>query len=128
MKETMQTQLKLSDLNRRQLRYICFRLQTEATGGVKALPEDTGPMLLVSEIKSNYEEQDDFGGWNNFAKTWDIDVKSPLVAVLRTSSIYTDWNKVLKAEAKELPTTPAATPTVVSNSILPKKSPKKKRK
>lgn len=102
-KETTATQLKMKDLTRRQIRYICFRLQTEAEGGNKALTEKTGVMSLVGKVKAHMESQDDFGGWKMFAKTWDVDEKSPLVVVKRTSSIYTDWNNVLKKGAKDFP-------------------------
>ena len=85
------------------MRYILFRLQTEATGGAKAKEEKTGIMKFVEKIREHFEEQDDFGGWEKFAKTWDVDDKSHLVAVKRNSSIQTEWNKILKDEAKELP-------------------------
>ncbi|MDD5416190.1 MAG: hypothetical protein PHE48_04275 [Candidatus Daviesbacteria bacterium] len=94
---------KNEDLTRRQIRYLCFRLQTEIEGGNKATREETGLMSFVDRIKEHMEQQEDFGGWNMFAKTWDVDEKSPLVVVKRTSSIYSDWNKILKEEAKELP-------------------------
>lgn len=98
---------KLDDLTRRNIRYILFRLQTEAAGGAKAKEEKTGIMKLVGKIREHFEEQEDFGGWEKFAKTWDVDEKSPLVATKRNSSIQTEWNKILKAEAKELPASPA---------------------
>lgn len=93
----------MDKLTKRQIRYLCFRLQTEVEGGNKATNEETGPMSFIDKIKEHMEEQEDFGGWNMFAKTWDVDEKSPLVVVKRTSSIYSDWNKILKEEAKELP-------------------------
>ncbi len=103
MKGTTQIQFKIKDLARRQVRYICFRLQTEAEGSNRAAPEITGIMSLVNEIKEHMEMQDDFGGWKMFAKTWDVDEKSPLVVIKRNSSIYTEWNKILKQQAKDLP-------------------------
>lgn len=99
----MPTQSNLDTLNKRQVRYLCFRLQTEALGGSKATKEKNGIMSFVDEIKDHMESQDDFGGWPKFAKTWDVDEKSPLVTVKRSSSIQTEWNKVLREEAKELP-------------------------
>jgi hypothetical protein len=128
MSETTPTQLKLSDLNRRQIRYICFRLQTEATGGHPATKEKTGLMSLVEDVKKNYEEQAEFGGWANFAKTWDVDNKAVLVAVLRTSSIYTDWNKVLKEETKELPPEPITKEIPVTEQLQPTPPPEKKKR
>lgn len=124
-KETTQTQLKITDLTRRQIRYICFRLQTQAEeGGPVASGNESGPMSLVHEIKKHMESQDDFGEWKMFAKTWDVDEKSPLVVVKRTSSIYTNWNNVLKKGAKDLPIPPQTTkiielPEVASAEVLP---------
>lgn len=111
-KETTRTQLNIEDLTRRQIRYICFRLQTEAGGGSAAASEEQGIMQYVDLVKKHIESQDDFGGWKMFAKTWDVDEKSPLVVVKRTSSIYSDWNNVMKKEAKDLPVTPQTTKIV----------------
>jgi hypothetical protein len=72
-------------------------------GGNDAKKEKKGIMQYVDEIRKHMEEQDDFGGWEKFAKTWDVDEKSPLVALKRTSSIQTEWNKALREEAKGLP-------------------------
>lgn len=105
MKETTPTQHNMDKLTRRNIRYICFRLQTEATGGTKAEKEDEGIMQFVDEVRGHMEEQEDFDGWNNFGKTWDVGEKSFLVAVLRKSSIQSEWDKVLKDEAKPLPGT-----------------------
>lgn len=99
----------MKDLTRRQIRYLCFRLQTEAEGGNKATPEKNGIMSLVGKVKEHMESQDDFGGWKMFAKTWDVDEKSPMVIVKRTSSIYTDWNNVLKKGARDFPQASQAT-------------------
>jgi len=101
----------MNDLTRRNIRYICFRLQTEAEGGNKATPEETGIMSHIDEIKEQMEAQEEFGGWKKFGKTWDIDEKAKLVAVNRTSSLQTEWNKVLKKEAKDLPTVHTASST-----------------
>ena len=95
----------MDELTRRQIRYICFRLQIEAEGGNKA-KKDNGPLKFIDEIKEHMETQADFGGWEKFGKTWDVDEKAPLVVVIRTSSIQTEWDKVVEAEAKELPVEP----------------------
>ena len=92
----------MDELTRRQIRYICFRLQIEAEGGNKA-KKDNGPLKFIDEIKEHIETQADFGGWEKFGKTWDVDGKAPLVVVIRTSSIQTEWNKIVETEAKELP-------------------------
>ena len=93
----------MDKLTRRQIRYLCFRIQTGATGGAKAKAEKEGPMQYVDEVKKHMESQDDFGGWDKFAKTWDVDEKAYLVVVLRKSSIQSNWNRTLKEEAKEFP-------------------------
>lgn len=93
----------MNDLTRRNIRYICFRLQTEAEGGPKAKREKAGVMSHVDKIKKQMESQEEFDGWKKFAKTWDVGEKAKLVAVNRTSSIQSNWNKVLKKQAKELP-------------------------
>lgn len=112
--------IKFDDLTRRNIRYIAFRLQTETAGGAKAKKEKEGIMQFVEKIKSHMEEQEDFGGWDKFAKTWDVDEKSPMVAVKRNSSIHTEWNKVLKAEAKELPGKEAASETAPALATTPR--------
>jgi len=95
----------MDELTRRQIRYICFRLQIEAEGGNKA-KKDNGPLKFIDEIREHMETQSEFGGWEKFGKTWDVDGKAPLVVVIRTSSIQTEWDKVVEAEAKELPVEP----------------------
>ena len=95
----------MDELTRRKIRYICFRLQIEAEGGNKA-KKDNGPLKFIDEIKEHMETQADFVGWEKFGKTWDVDEKAPLVVVIRTSSIQTEWDKVVEAEAKELPVEP----------------------
>ncbi|MFZ2202243.1 MAG: hypothetical protein WAV56_02490 [Microgenomates group bacterium] len=97
---------KIEDLTRHEIRYLCFRLQTEADGGNPATKESEGILSLVDRIKDHFEDQDDFGGWRNFAKTWDVDHKSYLVAVKRVSSIHSEWNHVLKKQTHDLPTAP----------------------
>lgn len=97
----------MNNLTRHDVRYICFRLQTEAEGGAKAKLEKTGVMSYVDKIKKQMESQEEFGGWKKFAKTWDVDEKAKLVAINRTSSIQSDWNKILKKQAKDLPIVPS---------------------
>ena len=92
----------MDELTRRQIRYICFRLQIEAEGGNKA-KKDNGPLKFIDEIKEHMETQDNFGGWEKFAQTWDVDEKSPLVVVNRTMSIQSEWNKIVEKEARDLP-------------------------
>ena len=103
----------MKDLTRRQIRYICFRLQIEADGGNKAKKDDLH-LKFVDEVKEHMEGQADFGGWLKFGKTWDVDEKAPLVVVLRSSSIQSEWNKVLLNEARELPKPPEETAIIGS--------------
>ncbi len=112
----------MKDLTRRNIRYICFRLQTEAEGGASATPEETGIMSYVDEVKEHLESQAEFGGWKKFAKTWDVDEKAQLVAVNRSSSIQSDWNNVLKKAAKLLPVVKKKQESHEVAAILPTKS------
>jgi hypothetical protein len=88
----------MEELTRRQVRYICFRLLQEADGGNKAKG-----IKFLDEVKDHLEDEENFGGWDKFGKTWDVDEKAPLVAVLRKTSIASEWTKVLKKEAHDLP-------------------------
>ena len=93
----------MDKLTRREIRYVCFRLQTEADGGAVALVADSGPMLFVHEIEAHMMKQDGFDNWANFAKTWDVGALAPLVVVIRNMGIQSEWAEVLKAEAKPWP-------------------------
>jgi len=93
----------MNNLTRRNIRYICFRLQTEASGGDASI--GNGIMTHAKEIKKHMESQSNFGGWKNFGITWDVDNKAFLVVVLLTKSIESEWNIVVESEAKELPKT-----------------------
>lgn len=93
----------MEELTRRNIRYICFRIQTALGGGAKIDKDENGIMQYAEDIKKHMESQEDFGGWDRFGKTWDADDKSPLVIVARTSSIQSQWNTILKEEVKELP-------------------------
>lgn len=106
----------MDQLTRRNIRYICFRIQAEVSGGVTAPIEPTGIMQHVEEVKAHLEEQDGFGGWNRFGVTWDVDEKYPLVVVGRKSSIQTEWKKTLEKNAKDLPTPDTNTPTLLTKS------------
>jgi hypothetical protein len=86
----------MDTLTRRQVRYLCFRLQNEADGGNKAPKE-------AKELKGHMESQSDFGGWSNFTRTWDVDEKAHLVVVTLRRSQLDDWNSVLAKNARDLP-------------------------
>ena len=93
----------MEKLTRRNVRYICFRIQNQEKGGVKPPFNEKGIMEHMQEIKDHMEGQEDFGGWAKFAITWDVDEKSYFVIVKRKSSIYSEWNRVVDKEAKDLP-------------------------
>jgi hypothetical protein len=95
--------IDLEKLSRRQIRYICFRLQNEAGGGAVATPNGNISQDAIETVKKHMEFQEGFGGWERFGKTWDVDEGSTLVVVRLKSSIYSDWNKILRDEAKDLP-------------------------
>lgn len=101
-KQSQENTKSMRDLTKRNIRYICFRLKDIADGGA---PMTSGGLMEYSdEVKSHMESQSDFGGWNNFGKTWDVDKKAFLVVVLRTSSIQSEWDKIVADEAQDLPT------------------------
>ncbi|MEX2010501.1 MAG: hypothetical protein WD874_01710 [Parcubacteria group bacterium] len=105
----------MDKLTRRNIRYICFRLKSEAQGGVKAVGD--GIMEHVEEVKEHMSEQADFGGWDKFGVTWDVDEKAYLVVVTLRRSHESAWNKVIARKAKDLPS--------AITDELPKEEPKK---
>lgn len=94
----------MDTLTRRQVRYICFRLKTAATGGESASGD--GFLEHADEIKDHFESQDDFDGWKQFGVTWDVGEKAHLVAVILKQSHASTWNRILKKEAKPFPSLP----------------------
>jgi hypothetical protein len=78
------------------VRYLCFRIQTEALGGAPAADIPEG-------FKEHYEMQNRFTGWKNFACNWDIDTENPKKVVYRKFTIYEEWNAVLRSVVPELP-------------------------
>jgi hypothetical protein len=91
----------MDKLTRRNIRYICFRIQTEVSGGEKVKEE--GILTHADEVKMHMESQSHFGGWDNFGVTWDVDEKAFLVVVLLKKSIESEWNEVVVKNAKEFP-------------------------
>lgn len=83
---------------KRQARYWCFRLKTEVEGG--ALAEGC-PALFKEYI----EELPGFGGWKNFAVTWDIEGSNPFKVYQRDFSVWEEWDAVMRRVAKPLPGT-----------------------
>lgn len=121
----------MEELTRKQVRYICFRLQTEKVGGAKASPTDSAVMSYVEEIKAHMESQIGFDGWENFTVTWDVGEKAYFVVRLLKRSAESVWNDVLEKEARDLPlvtngTTGISYMVTESSSTPPKKTRKRK--
>lgn len=91
----------MDNLTRRQLRYICFRIQSEVVDKVAMNRE--GVLIHAPDVREHMEEQEYFGGWDKFGKTWDVDEKAHFVIVPLKRSLESAWNKVIKKNAKPLP-------------------------
>ena len=72
----------------RKARYFCFRFQTALTGGQ---PIDNAP----AGFKEYIESQSGFFGWENFAKSWDIEGSNPFRIVPRLESVWDKWDSVM---------------------------------
>jgi hypothetical protein len=92
---------ELDKLSRREVRYWCFRFQTEIENGT---PADDAPKGL----KQKLEKQEHFRGWEEFAKSWDISsdqeviekegrrqkiYSKPLETEVRSSSVWEEWDR-----------------------------------
>jgi hypothetical protein len=88
----------LEHLTKREVRYICFRLLQEYDGG-----NDAVDIPFLDEVRVHLEKEEDFDGWINFGKTWDVSEKSPLVAVRRIKSIASEWNTEVEKTAIDFP-------------------------
>lgn len=91
----------MTSLTRSKIRYICFRLQSEKIDGIP-LSKD-GALKYAIDVKEHMEDQDYFGGWEKFGKTWDVDEKAPLVVIPLKKSLESEWNSILNKTAKPLP-------------------------
>lgn len=88
---------QILEMTRREVRYQCYRLRT-AADGIRAADEEAEP------IKRYFEKQPGFGGWKNFARTWDIGAEGNHNRV--TFKIHTEeqeWNLRVAALARPLP-------------------------
>lgn len=93
----------MENLTRKEIRYLCFRFLQEVDGGNPVIEEKDGIMSFAKEVKEHFEKEEDFDGWNHFGKTWDVSEKAPLVAVTRTRSLVSEWNKEVELTAKDFP-------------------------
>lgn len=88
----MPVETDLRDLSRRKVRYLLFRIQNG-----NPVSEDDG-------VKGHFESQDEFDGWHNFSKTWDVGAQGAWpeghwVARPRKRSVWTEWQELLGDQA-----------------------------
>jgi len=83
-------------LPRRKVRYWLFRFRTEAEGGPKATGAPRG-------MRKYFEEQEGFGGWIDFAVTWDVNPEEPLQIVPRRFSVWEEWDATLNMVLRDMP-------------------------
>ena len=101
-------------MNRKEIRYLLFRIRSEEEGVSKV-----GAKSLPKGFKKGFSTQKKFQGWNNFGVTWDVGGRepnednphedatsrepSPWVIVMRDESLDAEWNKVLTRVVVPLP-------------------------
>lgn len=81
---------------RHDIRYACFRMQTNTMGGSK-------PEKKHQTLAKKIEKLKGFEGWDNFAVTWDVSMVTPIVLVKRKWSVLEEWNQTLKRVTMQLP-------------------------
>lgn len=92
----------MNELGRRKVRYHCFRLRTEAEGGVAAdVPEGFSEHFENHPFWANAPFG--FHGWKMFGETWDVSETDQWQPVLRKFSIHQEWNATLRQVVPELP-------------------------
>jgi muconolactone delta-isomerase len=102
---------------RKQVRYMLYRIQTEALGGPAA--DDT------DNIKEKFESLPMFGGWRFFGITWDVAHDDPFRVVSRDHSVQDEWEAVV---ASKYPTVEPGTGRVVYPDIKVKAAVEKEAK
>ena len=85
---------ELRTLSRTKLRYRLYRIKNKN----EVDPKDG--------IREYFEGQDEFDGWHNFARTWDVGREGPWpnghwLAVKRLKSMEQEWNEVLARVAQD---------------------------
>lgn len=91
------TRKEIRAMPRSQVRYHLYRARTEEDGGCEC--EEA-----TEEIKNFYEKQKGFGGWNGFARTWDVGKEGDHhVIIERKETEEQEWNAVLMGLVKDLP-------------------------
>lgn len=84
-------------MNRRQIKYLCARMRTEADGGAKR-PED-----MPEGFEESFEKQKNFRGWASYSVTWTVDADDPWKIVLLDKSLEEEWNELLLEKVPVLP-------------------------
>lgn len=77
-------------------RYFCFAIQRSIESDTP-LPEDL-PQGFKEYIEA-LESFDTFGGWEGFAKRWDLRGSNPFKIVLRMRSVWQEWDQVMERVA-----------------------------
>ena len=85
----------LNELNRKQIRYWCFRFYTESTGGDKAVGAPVG-------LKEHFESLDWFSDWKSFGIKWDVRPENPLDMVPLKQSLESQWNMEITKSTRML--------------------------
>lgn len=81
-------------VKRKQVRYMLFRLKTEADGGPKATSIPRG-------FRPHFKKQEWFDGWENFGVTWDVEAEDPLTTRPRYESIHEEWDQQIEAMVRQ---------------------------
>jgi len=76
----------------RKMRYWCFK-HRHAVVGNKDMPK------APKGLKKFVEGLQGFAGWENFAKSWDIQGSNPFIIVLRLQSVWSEWDNVMNRVA-----------------------------
>lgn len=77
---------------RRKMRYWCFKHKHEVVDNRPAPNSPEG-------LKEFVEQMPGFAGWENFAKSWDIQGENPFTIVLRLESVESEWDHIMNRVA-----------------------------
>jgi len=85
---------------RKKIRYKLYRVRTEVLG--------KGASGQKNAFRKKFEEQPFFGGWRNFAITWDVAFDDPFRIVHKEHSELEEWEEIVRAKF----------PTIVDGRVL----------
>jgi hypothetical protein len=88
--------MKKSEMTKKDIRYLLFRIRTEAEGATKAPPLPRG-------FKKGFEEQEHFDGWERFGITWDVIPADPWTTYRREKSLLQEHEEEMLAKVPVLP-------------------------